>query len=74
MRVQSKTTDAALCQDTLSLYLSVSTKTFESRVAAEVLLETLARHETLERLIAMATASGCELRPFLEEEVRRNKH
>lgn len=73
-RAQSRTADASLCQDTLGLYLDVSTRKFESKVAAEVLLETIARHESLARLIAMATAAGCELRPFLEEEVRRSRH
>jgi hypothetical protein len=73
-RVQSRNTDATLCRDILGLYLNVSSTTFASKVAAEVLLETIARHESMGRLITMATASGCELRPFLDEEVRRNKH
>jgi hypothetical protein len=73
-RAQTKAPDAVLCQDTLGLYLNMSTAKFESKVAATVLMETIARHETMERLILMATASGCEMRPFLDEEVRRNKH
>ncbi|WP_262030184.1 hypothetical protein [Microvirga sp. Mcv34] len=72
-RAQPRVTDAALCQDALGLYLKVSAKTFESKVAAAVLFETIARHETLARLISIATAAGCELRPFLDEEVRRSK-
>jgi hypothetical protein len=74
IRDQTKAPDVAVCQDTLGLYLNMSTAKFESKIAAEVLLETIARHETMERLILMATASGCEMRPFLDEEVRRNKH
>lgn len=72
-KVPARAVDEAECQDTLKLYLSLSATHNKAQPAAEALIETIYRHETMQRLVMIAAAAGCGMRPFIDEEVRRNK-
>ena len=71
--VQVKPVDETVCKDTSNLYLTISATHNTRQQAAEALIETIYRHETMQRLVAIAAAAGCGMRPFVDEEVRRNK-
>jgi adenylate kinase len=71
--VPVKPVDETVCKDTSNLYLTISATHNTRQQAAEALIETIYRHETMQRLVAIAAAAGCGMRPFVDEEVRRNK-
>lgn len=71
--VQVKPVDESVCKDASNLYLTISATHNTRQPAAEALIETIYRHETMQRLVAIAAAAGCGMRPFVDEEVRRNK-
>lgn len=70
---QVRAVDQSECQDAVKLYLDLSATHNAPQRAAEALIETIYRHETMQRLVAIAAAAGCSMRPFIDEEVRRNK-
>lgn len=72
-KAPARPVDEAECQDTVKLYLSLSATHNKAQPAAEALIETIYRHETMQRLVMIAAAAGCGMRPFIDEEVRRNK-